>query len=106
HLDEGRPLEREPVELDAVVAEAVEIAQAVEPERPIEVELEPATVLGDRARLRQIVDNLLANVRSHTPAGTPVHVAVARLDGTAQVAVSDEGPGLDEEQIEHVFERF
>jgi two-component system OmpR family sensor kinase len=106
HLDEGRPLEREPVALDAVVAEAVETAQTVEPERPIELQLEPATVLGDRVRLRQVVDNLLANVRSHTPAGTPVRVAVSRLDGTAQLAVADEGPGLDGEELAHVFERF
>jgi two-component system, OmpR family, sensor kinase len=106
HLDEGRPLEREPVDLDAVVAEAVETAQTVEPGRPIDVELEPATVLGDRVRLRQVVDNLLANVRSHTPAGTPVRVAVSRVDGTARIAVTDEGPGLDDVQLAHVFERF
>ena len=106
HLDEGRPLELEPVELDVVVAEAVETAHAVEPERRIDVDLEPATVLGDRIRLRQIVDNLLANVRSHTPVATPVHVSLARLDGIAQVAVADQGPGLDDEQLEHVFERF
>ena len=59
-LDEGRPLERQPVELDDVVSEAVETAQTVEPDRPIELEAEPVAVLGDRDRLRQIVDNLLA----------------------------------------------
>jgi two-component system OmpR family sensor kinase len=106
HLDEGRPLEREPVELDALVAEAVETAHAVEPDRPIATELEPVTVMGDRVRLRQIVDNLLANVRSHTPPETPVRVSVARRDGAAEVAVADEGPGLTEEQAAHVFERF
>ena len=81
-LDEGRPLEREPVELDEVVAEAVETARTLEPERPIEVELEPAAVVGDRDRLRQIVDNLLANVRAHTPPGD----AGARSRSSARTA--------------------
>ena len=105
-LDEGRPLERQPVELDEVVSEAVETAQAVEPGRPISLEAEPAAVLGDRERLRQIVDNLLVNVRSHTPEGTPVSVRVGRDNGGAVVEVSDKGPGLTAEQAERVFERF
>jgi two-component system OmpR family sensor kinase len=105
-LDDGRPLEREPVELDEVVGEAVETAQAVDPERAIELLAEPATVLGDRVRLRQIVDNLLANVRAHTPAGTPASVSVRRKNGSAEIAVTDAGPGLDEEHLEHLFERF
>jgi len=105
-LDDGRPLEREPVELDEVVGEAVETAQAVDPERAIALHAEPATVLGDRVRLRQIVDNLLANVRAHTPAGTPASVSVRRKNGSAEIAVTDAGPGLDEEHLEHLFERF
>jgi two-component system OmpR family sensor kinase len=88
------------------VTEAVETAQAVEPERPIDLEVAPAVVLGDRDRLRQIVDNLLANVRTHTPPQTPVHVTVRRENGTAEIAVSDSGPGLEADQVEHVFERF
>jgi len=105
-LDDGRPLERVPVQLDEVVGEAVETAQAVEPERPIELRADPAVVVGDRDRLRQIVDNLLANVRAHTPPGTPVSVSVSRRNGTAAIAVTDSGPGLDEEHLAHVFERF
>jgi len=105
-LDDGRPLEREPVELDEVVGEAVETAQAVDPERAIALHAERATVLGDRVRLRQIVDNLLANVRAHTPAGTPASVSVRRKNGSAEIAVTDAGPGLDEEHLEHLFERF
>ena len=105
-LDEGRPLEREPVELDEVVGEAVETARTVEPERPIELEAEPATVVGDRERLRQIVDNLLGNVRAHTPAGAPVHVRLGRQDGNVMIEVEDEGPGLAPEQAERAFERF
>jgi two-component system, OmpR family, sensor kinase len=105
-LDDGRPLERDRVELAEVVSEAVETAHAVEPERPIELHADPAVVIGDRDRLRQIVDNLLANVRAHTPPGTPASVSVSRRNGTAEISVTDAGPGLDEEHLEHVFERF
>ena len=105
-LDEGRPLEREPVELDAVVGEAVETAQAVEPQRPIELQKEPAAVLGDRDRLRQIVDNLLANARAHTAPETPVAVRVAAVNGSAVVEISDRGPGIEAGEVERIFERF
>jgi len=105
-LDDNRPLERVPVQLAEVLGEAVETAHAVEPERPIELHADPAVVIGDRVRLRQIVDNLLANVRAHTPPGTPVSVTLTRLDDTAAISVGDTGPGLDEEHLAHVFERF
>jgi two-component system OmpR family sensor kinase len=105
-LDEGRPLEREPVHLEEVVGEAVETAKMVEPSRPIDLAAEPAVVLGDRDRLRQVVDNLLANVRSHTPASAPVHVRVSRNGTNAVLEVEDSGPGLSEEEVEQVFERF
>jgi two-component system, OmpR family, sensor kinase len=105
-LDEGRPLERKPVDLAAVVGEAVDAARVVEPDRPIEVSVEPATVTGDEARLRQVLDNLLANARAYTPAGSPVSVALTRADGQVQLSVADRGPGLTEEQASRVFERF
>jgi two-component system OmpR family sensor kinase len=105
-LDEGRPLEREPVDLAAVVREAVDAARVVDPEWPIELSVEPATVTGDAARLRQVLDNLLANARTHTPAGTPVSVELRRVDTRAELTVADRGPGLSEEQAARVFERF
>jgi two-component system, OmpR family, sensor kinase len=105
-LDEGRPLEQEPVDLAAVVTEAVDAARVVEPERPVEVAVVPAIVTGDRARLRQILDNLLSNVRAHTPAGTPVSVALEAADGQVALRVADQGPGLTDEQATQVFERF
>ncbi len=105
-LDEGRPLERKPVDLAAVVREAVDAARVVEPARPIELSLEQATVTGDEARLRQVLDNLLANARAHTPAGAPVSVELRRVDGRAELTVADRGPGLGEEQAARVFERF
>ncbi len=105
-LDEGRPLEQKPVDLGAVVWEAVDAARVVEPGRPFELSVEPATVTGDEARLRQVLDNLLANARAHTPAGTPVAVGLRRVDGRAELTVADHGPGLTEEQAARVFERF
>jgi two-component system, OmpR family, sensor kinase len=105
-LDEGRPLEREPVQLDEVVGDAVETARMVEPDRPIELETEPAVVVGDRDRLRQIVDNLLSNVRAHTPRTTPVQVRLGQVNSDAVIEVEDAGPGLSPEHIGRVFERF
>jgi two-component system, OmpR family, sensor kinase len=105
-LDEGRPLEREPVDLAGVVREAVDAARVVEPDRPIELSAEPATVTGDKARLRQVLDNLLVNARTYTPAGMPVSVELRRRDGQAVLTVADRGPGLTEEEAARVFERF
>ena len=105
-LDEGRPLEREPVDLAAVVRESVDAARVVDPARPIELSVEPTTLTGDAARLRQVLDNLLANARAHTPPGTPVSVELRDDDGRATLTVADHGPGLTEEQASRVFERF
>lgn len=105
-LDEGRPLEREPVALDTVVGEAVETARTVEPDRSVTLTAEPARVVGDHDRLRQIVDNLLANVRAHTPPDTPVEVRVGRENGSAIVEVADSGPGIAGDDASRVFERF
>jgi two-component system, OmpR family, sensor kinase len=110
-LEQGRPLDRRPVDLGAVAAEAVEAARAVDPERPLELGIgrtDSVEVLGDQDRLRQVVDNLLANVRAHTPAGAAARVRVWS-DAEAEagvVEVADDGPGLTREQAERVFERF
>ena len=110
-LDEHRPSERSAVRLDEVVSGAVRDARAVEPDRPIDESLVPVVVSADEGQLRQVVGNLLANARTHTPAGTPVHVAVSRRtdDGggaTAVLEVADEGPGLDTTTAARVFDRF
>jgi two-component system OmpR family sensor kinase len=105
-LDEGRPLAREPVDLAAVVGEAVDAARVVEPGRPIELSAEAATVTGDAARLRQVLDNLLSNARTYTPLGTPLFVGLHRVDGKVELSVADHGPGLTEDQAGRVFERF
>jgi two-component system OmpR family sensor kinase len=106
-LDQGRPLDREPVDLAALVGQAVDAAHAVEPDRPLSLAVDaPVTVLGDPQRLRQVVDNLLANVRTHTPPGCPARVSVGSENGTALLEVADEGPGIDPVTADRVFERF
>jgi two-component system, OmpR family, sensor kinase len=105
-LDEGRPLEQKPVDLAQLVGDAVDAARVVEPDRPIDVSVEPATVTGDEARLRQVLDNLFANARSHTPAGTAVSVDLHRVDGRARLSIADHGPGLTNGEAYRVFERF
>jgi two-component system OmpR family sensor kinase len=106
-IDESRPLEREPLDLTAVVAEAVDDARVVAPERRVDLATRlPVTIVGDRVRLRQVADNLLDNVRAHTPEGTRTRVGVAVEAGEAVLTVEDDGPGLDAEDPDKVFERF
>lgn len=107
-LDQERPLVREPIDLLAVADDVVHDARVLDPERPISLDVigQPPVVLGDEARLRQVVHNLVANALRHTPAGTPVRVRVGVEDARAVVEVADEGPGLSAETRERVFERF
>jgi two-component system OmpR family sensor kinase len=106
-LDQGRPLERKRVDLTELVGEAVDAARAVDPARPLELEAPDSLVVpGDPGRLRQVVDNLLANVRAHTPADAGATVRVARENGDAIVEVADQGSGLTAEQADRVFDRF
>jgi len=106
-LDQGRPLEHDPVDLARVAADAVDAARAIDPARPIELDASaPAMLPGDAGRLRQVLDNLLENARVHSPAGTPTRVRVRR-DGTDVVlTVADEGPGMDADTATRAFERF
>ncbi|MEV4259098.1 AMP-binding protein, partial [Spirillospora sp. NPDC049652] len=112
-LDRQRPVERRPVDLLAVAAEAVQEARVLAPDRSVDLDVEGGLayqILGDEPRLRQVFGNLLTNAIVHTPGGTPIEVRLrpGTLDGaTAAVCeVADEGPGLSPEQAERVFERF
>jgi two-component system OmpR family sensor kinase len=106
-LDQGRPLEREPVDLAAVAADAVDAARAADPSRVLDLTASaPAPVLGDAGRLRQVLDNLLENARAHTPEGTPAHVRVASDTAEIVLTVADEGPGIDPALAPALFERF
>ncbi|MEV0607315.1 ATP-binding protein [Polymorphospora rubra] len=108
-LDTGRPLASEPVDLSALVVDAVGDAHVAGPDHRWNLELpeEAVTVPGDRARLHQVLANLLANARTHTPAGTTVTVSLAADPaGGALVTVADDGPGIPAELQPEVFERF
>jgi signal transduction histidine kinase len=106
-FDAGRALERRPVDLASIAAEAVQQARIVAAARPITLEAaEPVIVDADTERLRQIIDNLIGNALQHTPAGTPVTVTVSSEPGSARLTVADQGPGMTREQASHVFERF
>ncbi|WP_052394583.1 cell wall metabolism sensor histidine kinase WalK [Kutzneria sp. 744] len=107
-LDQGRPLESSPVDLVALAETAVGDARAADCARTVRLVADDGdhVVLGDRARLHQLLANLLANVRAHTPPGTPAEVRISR-DGEHEVIdVVDEGPGISAEQRDKVFERF
>ncbi len=106
-LDESRPIERSDVDLVEVAMDAVSAAQAVGPQWPLHVEAEgPVLVLGDRGRLRQVFDNLLSNVRAHTPPGTATTVAISRVGSDAICQVTDDGPGIGADDAARLFERF
>jgi two-component system OmpR family sensor kinase len=110
-LDSGRPIEREPVDMSMLLVGAVSDAHAAGPEHKWRLDLpdEPVTVVGEAARLAQVVVNLLANARAHTPPGTTVTVGL-RTDpadpGWAVLTVVDDGPGIPAALLPEVFERF
>jgi two-component system, OmpR family, sensor kinase len=106
-LDETRPIERQPVDLAVLAADACSDAVAVAPDHPITLDAPaPVVVLGDQAHLRQAIGNLVANAARHTPAGTRIDVSTTVDDGTAQVVVRDHGPGLEADAVAHAFDRF
>jgi two-component system OmpR family sensor kinase len=106
-LDQGRPLDRAPVDLTAMVNDAVSDARAADPGRSVVAQIaEPIEVTGDDLRLRQAVANLVRNALVHTPAGSPVEVALHSENGYAEIDVVDHGAGVPVEQRERIFERF
>ncbi|MGV9250365.1 sensor histidine kinase [Streptomyces sp. NPDC003697] len=107
-LDAGRPLERLSVDLTRLVLDAVTDARAAGPGHRWTLELpeEPIAVTGDAHRLHQVLANLLANARTHTPPGTKVTVSLVTEDTVAVLTVHDDGPGVPEDVRPGVFERF
>jgi two-component system, OmpR family, sensor kinase len=112
-LDQQRPIEHRPVDLLTLAADAVQDARIIAPDRDITLDVGSGAaflILGDEVRLRQVIGNLMNNALTHTPEGTPVAVRV--LAGPRQpvpsvvLEVADQGPGLRQDQAEHVFERF
>jgi two-component system OmpR family sensor kinase len=106
-LDEGLPLQIVDTELVGLVAEAVHTATTVGPQWPVQFTAShPVEVKADPVRLRQVIDNLLANVRAHTPEGTATTVHVDQTGAMAQIVVRDAGPGMESGDAARVFERF
>ena len=107
-LDSGRPLEHQQVDLSRLCADVVSDAHIAGPDHQWNLELpaEPVLIEGDDARLHQVVANLLANARVHTPAGTTVTLSLHDEPGAAVLRVADDGPGIPAELQPEVFERF
>ncbi|MFI6739781.1 sensor histidine kinase [Nonomuraea sp. NPDC050451] len=113
-LDEsdGPGLDLTPMDLRTLAADARHDFAALAPSRPIAFTgpsggpAASAPVLGDEARLRQVVSNLVGNAITHTPAGTPVRIGVGTEGGESVLVIEDEGPGLSLEEEARVFDRF
>lgn len=107
-LDQSREMAMEPVDMKTLIKEAVASAKAAGPDHEITVELpsEDLFVLGDSMRIHQVIANLLANARIHTPGGTKIAVKAAQDDSGTFVSITDDGPGLSDESQAKIFERF
>jgi two-component system, OmpR family, sensor kinase len=117
-LDQQRPLARQPIDLLSLAADAVHDARLLAPARTIDLSVQPGAaflVIGDEARLRQVIGNLMSNALTHTPDGSPIEVSIGsgtldpRVPDSARAVtldVTDHGPGMIPEQAQRVFERF
>src|SRR2546429_3375360 len=106
-LDQGRPLEQDPIDLQLIATDAVADARAVAPQRDIKLTASgPVIVNGDDTRLRQVLGNLVRNALVHTPPESPIDVTLTTEDSVARLSVTDHGPGLDPEEVDRIFEPF
>jgi len=107
-LDQSRELISDPVDLNTLITEVTASARAAGPDHPIEVNLGESEifVLGDSLRIHQVIANLLANARTHTPVGTQIKITAEQGISETTISVSDNGPGLSQADQEKIFERF
>jgi two-component system OmpR family sensor kinase len=107
-LDEGRELQHDRVDLSRIIIDAVSDANAAGPDHDWRMSMpdDPVMILGDAPRVHQVVANLLANARVHTPAGTVVTVGIAPRGDSVDLTVSDNGPGIPRKDLATLFERF
>jgi two-component system OmpR family sensor kinase len=107
-LDQSREMKSEPVNLTKIVSDAVASARAAGPNHTVNFvgQGEEIYALGDNDRIHQVVANLLANARTHTPAGTVIDVSVKQDTDGVRIRIADNGPGLSKSDQERIFERF
>ncbi len=106
-MDQSRELVMTDVDLSNLVTEAVSSAQAAGPDHPVTMDIaHDVHTQGDADKIYQVVTNLLANARAHTPEGTQIHVATYSDENGSYVTVADNGPGLSPEDQQRIFERF
>ncbi len=107
-LDQGRPMEKVQVDLNQLATDVGNDAEAAHQTHPITVTVAETIplILGDPMRLHQALANLVSNAQMHTPAGTPIIIAVSSDGERATVTITDEGPGIEPEALKRVFERF
>jgi two-component system OmpR family sensor kinase len=107
-LDQSRQMKSEPVNLSKLVLDAVESARAAGPNYPVNFNESDDEIyaLGDNDRIHQVVANLLANARTHTPVGTKIDVSVIQSEDGVRIRIADNGPGLSEKDQAQIFERF
>jgi len=106
-VDQGRPLDHEPVDLQAIATDAAADARAVAPQRDINLTVPGRVVVnGDDTRLRQVLGNLVRNALVHTPPQTPIDISLSTEDSVARLSVADHGPGLAADDLDRIFEPF
>lgn len=106
-LDQRPELRFRNVDLSRLVRDAAADLRAQQPGRPVTVGAEGTLLLhADESGLRQVLGNLVGNVRTHTPAEVPVRLGLEREDGVVRLCVADEGPGLAEDDAARIFDRF
>ena len=106
-LDRSSSLDLTETDLSVLVHDAVADARAVEPDRPVYAEVpDHLLALVDEARIRQVLANLLGNVRAYTPRSTPTAVRLAESGPAAVLEVADSGPGMSAENAARAFDRF
>jgi len=106
-LDQQPEQQDDPVDLTALVRECAARAQVADPQRARHTHVAADLVTnGDEELLRRAVDNLLVNIQTHTPVGTVAAITAARRDGGVVIEVRDDGPGVPQDQLPRIFERF